>query len=101
MRRAVIEREQTARHMAELETALGRARTAEKARSMFFSVVSHDIRTPLNAILGYSELLRGGIADPVERAFRKLADPSRSVSRSPAETDLLQFFFLRATLRVR
>ena len=67
MRRAVIEREQTAKHMAELEAALERARTAEKARSTFFSIVSHDIRTPLNAILGYSELLQGGIADPAER----------------------------------
>lgn len=24
---------------------------------LFFGIVSHDIRTPLNAILGYSELL--------------------------------------------
>ncbi|MBP1582941.1 MAG: response regulator, partial [Victivallales bacterium] len=39
---------------------------AEKARSMFFSIVSHDIRTPLNAIIGYSQLLRKGIGDPKE-----------------------------------
>ena len=58
---------QTARHMAKLEKALIRARAAEKARSMFFSIVSHDIRTPLNAILGYSELLQYGIKDPEER----------------------------------
>ncbi|MBQ7178837.1 MAG: response regulator [Victivallales bacterium] len=56
----VIQDEQAAKHMAELENALERARTAEKARSMFFSIVSHDIRTPLNAILGYSELLQFG-----------------------------------------
>ena len=60
LRRAVIEREQTAKHMAELEKALERARSAEKSRSMFFNIVSHDIRTPLNAILGYSELLQFG-----------------------------------------
>ena len=53
-------------HMVELEKALERARKAEKARSMFFSIVSHDIRTPLNAILGYSELLQNGIRNPVE-----------------------------------
>ena len=40
----------------ELEDALERAQAAEKARSMFFSIVSHDIRTPLNAILGYTML---------------------------------------------
>ena len=67
MRQTVIEHEQAAKHMAALEKALERARTAEKSRSMFFSIVSHDIRTPLNAIIGYSELLKGGIADKEER----------------------------------
>jgi len=67
MRRAVLEREQTEKHAAELEKALERARAAEKAKSMFFSIVSHDIRTPLNAILGYSELLQKGIKSEAER----------------------------------
>ena len=67
MRKAAIEHEQTIKHMAELEKALARARAAEKARSMFFSIVSHDIRTPLNAIIGYSELLRHGLDDKTER----------------------------------
>ena len=35
---------------------------------MFFSMVSHDIRTPLNSIIGFSEMLREGVADPKERA---------------------------------
>ena len=63
----VIADEQTARHMAELEKALERAHVAEQSRSMFFSTVSHDIRTPLNAIIGYTELLLGGMDDPEER----------------------------------
>ena len=63
----VIQDEQAARHMVELEDALERARAAEKARSMFFSIVSHDIRTPLNAILGYAELLQNGISSPAEK----------------------------------
>ena len=67
LRQAVIEREQTAKHMAELEKALARARAAEKSRSMFFSIVSHDIRTPLNAILGFSELLQSGITTQAEK----------------------------------
>lgn len=67
MRKAAIEHEQTMKHMVELEKALARARAAEKARSMFFSIVSHDIRTPLNAIIGYSELLRHGLDDKTER----------------------------------
>ncbi len=63
----VVQDEQTARHMAELEKALSRARAAENARRMFFSIVSHDIRTPLNAMLGYSELLQYGIKNKFER----------------------------------
>ena len=63
----VIADEQAAKHMAELESALARARAAEKARSMFFSIVSHDIRTPLNAILGYSELLQSGGGGQIEK----------------------------------
>jgi signal transduction histidine kinase len=63
----VIQDEQSAKHAAELEDALERAHAAEKARNMFFSIVSHDIRTPLNAILGYSELLQFGISDKAER----------------------------------
>lgn len=37
------------------------------AKSYFFSTVSHDIRTPLNAILGFSEMLRAGIDTEAER----------------------------------
>ena len=63
----VIQDELAMKHMEELEKALARARAAEKSRSLFFSIVSHDIRTPLNAILGYSELLQNGIKSPAER----------------------------------
>ena len=63
----VVQDERMVRHMAELEKALARAHAAEKSRSMFFSIVSHDIRTPLNAILGYSELLQYGIKHKSER----------------------------------
>ena len=63
----VIQDEQAEKHAAELEKALERARTAEKARSLFFSIVSHDIRTPLNAILGYSELLQKDTTSQAER----------------------------------
>ena len=40
---------------------------AEKAKSYFFSTVSHDIRTPLNSIIGFSEMLQLGIDDPEEK----------------------------------
>ena len=44
-----------------------RAIQAERTKDLFFSMVSHDIRTPLNAIIGFSELLKHGIPDPTEK----------------------------------
>ena len=49
-----------------LEQERDRVVEAEKARSYFFSSVSHDIRTPLNAIIGFSELLQSGDVPPAE-----------------------------------
>ena len=43
-----------------------RAIEAEHSKDLFFSMVSHDIRTPLNAIIGFSELLKHGISDQAE-----------------------------------
>ena len=51
---------------ARLKAERDRVVEAEKARSYFFSAVSHDIRTPLNAIIGFSELLQAGDAPPEE-----------------------------------
>ena len=34
---------------------------ASKAKSYFFSTISHDIRTPLNAIVGFSQMLKLGV----------------------------------------
>lgn len=38
-----------------------------KAKSYFFSTVSHDIRTPLNAIIGFSEMLKSAFMTEEER----------------------------------
>ena len=42
-------------------------REKAKAKSYFFSTVSHDIRTPLNAIIGFSEMLKAGLRTEAER----------------------------------
>ena len=51
---------------ARLKAERDRAIEAEKVRSYFFTSVSHDIRTPLNAIIGFSELLQAGGVPPDE-----------------------------------
>ncbi len=47
-----------------LRAALDAARLASKAKSSFLSSVSHDIRTPMNAIVGLVALLRDEADDP-------------------------------------
>ncbi len=39
-----------------LENALERARNADRAKSLFLTNMSHDIRTPMNAILGFTRI---------------------------------------------
>ena len=43
-----------------LTIAKTKAEDMNKAKSFFFSTVSHDIRTPLNAIIGFSQMLKSG-----------------------------------------
>ncbi len=47
-----------------LSEALDMAQVANKAKSTFLSNVSHDIRTPMNAIMGFLPLLREEAGDP-------------------------------------
>lgn len=47
----------------QLSAAIAKAEHANKAKSEFLAKMSHEFRTPLNAIIGYSELLREEIED--------------------------------------
>ena len=47
-----------------LQEALDAARTANEAKSNFLSNMSHDIRTPMNAIVGLAALLEEDAGDP-------------------------------------
>lgn len=51
-----IEKQRQIQQHRLLETALESAKKTADAKNMFFSSVSHDMRTPLNAIIGLSEL---------------------------------------------
>lgn len=46
-----------------LKSALNQAQTANIARTTFLQNMSHDIRTPINAIIGYTELARKHLSD--------------------------------------
>ncbi len=57
-----------------LESALMQANRANKAKSVFLSNMSHDIRTPMNAIVGFTSLAMNHIdhRDQVEEYLKKI-----------------------------
>ncbi len=46
------------------EAALGEAKKATKAKSQFLANMSHDIRTPMNAIMGVTSLMEHDVDNP-------------------------------------
>ena len=58
---------------ASAKVALKSAENANLAKTQFLHNVSHDIRTPMNAILGYSELMKNELNDnDLPRVFEHL-----------------------------
>ena len=57
-----------------LRESLQTAKESEESKNSFFSNMSHDMRTPLNAIIGLSELAQKHIGDPekVREYMRKI-----------------------------
>ncbi len=66
-------------HKALLSDALAQAEYANKAKSQFLNNMSHDIRTPMNAIMGYTALATTHI-DNKERVLDYLTKVSHSSS---------------------
>ncbi len=54
----------------QLKKALDQAKMASESKTTFLFNMSHDIRTPMNAIIGYSELLSKHLEEPeVEKEY--------------------------------
>src|SRR5690606_24417279 len=79
----------------QLEAALRRAEAANLARAEFLANISHELRSPLTSILGYTELLRESNRDPEQQRFlTTLAAQGRQLDRLVG--DLLDFSTLGA-----
>lgn len=70
-----VKQERSLRH--DLAAALDAAREASQAKTDFLLNMSHDIRTPMNAILGFQELAKRNIHDP-EKVLNALEKSRRS-----------------------
>jgi PAS domain S-box-containing protein len=57
--------------------ATERLRDLDRAKSDFTSMVSHEIRTPITSIVGYTEMLQDGAAGPLSREQDRLLDAVR------------------------
>lgn len=59
------QRARDAENQKKLEEAIRLADAANEAKSNFLFNMSHDIRTPMNAILGYNQMMKERLSDPV------------------------------------
>ncbi len=73
-----IEAQQLAEKLQEtqiqLESAKSVAEKANLAKSEFLSSMSHELRSPLNAILGFAQLLEADTTTPPHRHRKKASD---------------------------
>lgn len=60
----------------QLRKAYIRAENASKAKTDFLNSMSHDIRTPMNVILGYNQLMKRQLTDPVLVDYQKKIEQS-------------------------
>ncbi|MEW5849369.1 MAG: ATP-binding protein [Myxococcota bacterium] len=87
--------EAVSRQAAELALARDEALAAARAKSAFLAAMSHEVRTPLNAIIGMAEMLGRG---PLTEEQRRMLSTAERAGRALVAVvdDVLQFSKLEA-----
>jgi signal transduction histidine kinase len=72
---------------------LARANVADRDRAAFLAAVSHELRSPLNAILGFADILVQEVDGPLEPAAREEVEQIRASGQHLLEliNDILEF----------
>lgn len=66
-----------------LQEALERAEKADKLKTFFLSNLNHELRTPMNGIIGMADYLRENLADPEKKQLaQSLLDNSKRLSET-------------------
>jgi signal transduction histidine kinase len=63
------------------QTDLGRAHAADRDRAAFLAAVSHELRSPLNAILGFADILVAEVDGPLTPASHEDVEQIRASGR--------------------
>ncbi|WP_394826257.1 sensor histidine kinase [Pendulispora albinea] len=78
--------------------ALARARAADRDRAAFLAAVSHELRSPLNAILGFADILVQGVDGPLSPDALEEVEQIRASGAHLLEliNDILEFSALES-----
>jgi signal transduction histidine kinase len=80
------------------ESDLERVRAADRDRAAFLAAVSHELRSPLNAILGFADILVTEVDGPLSRDAREEVEQIRGSGKHLLDliNDILEFSALES-----